>query len=334
MSHLQASLKEVASKVFAAKSLLLTTHKMCDGDGLGSLLAFHHAFSVTKTVRSIVVDKISDKYHFLSPEKYIDRFDQLKTPIEPMELALIFDTNDNRRVQPFYEELKKKCQEIIYIDHHPILENGPKPSEYSVIDTTAASTGQICYFLLKEMGIAMNKKIATALYTSIVFDTQRFQFIKNSGVSHTICADLCNYIENNELIYHYLFGINSLEKINLLSYSIKQTEYFHQNKVAILEMSKKKLDESNLNIEDACDFLDINLAVDSTQVSVLIVNLSDNKYKLSFRSKNWDILKLAEIFNGGGHKNSSGATLIDYAKNPKAEVLKALSCFINSGNVK
>lgn len=333
MSHIQISLKKLASKILAAKSLICTTHKMCDGDGLGSLLAFHHALSVKKAIRSVTVDKVSDKYHFLSPERYIDRFDQLRTPIEPMEIALVFDTNDSRRIQPLYEELKKKCREIIYIDHHPILENGPKPSEHSIVDTTAASTGQICYFLLKEMGIAINTQIATALYTSIVFDTQRFHFIKNSGVSHTICADLCNYIEDNERIYHYLFGINSLEKINLLSQSIKQTEYFHQNKVAVLEISKKKLDESNLNIGDACDFLDMNLTVDSIQVSILIINLSDNKYKLSFRSKNWNMLKLAEVFNGGGHKNSSGATLIGYAKNPKTEILKALSYFIDSQKV-
>ena len=275
------------------------------------------------------MDKVSNKYHFLSPEKYIDRFDQLKNPIEPVEVALVFDTNDSRRIQPLYEELKKKCQEIIYVDHHPVLKNGPKPSEQSIIDTTAASTGQICYFLLKEMGVVMNTQIATALYTSIVFDTQRFHFIKNSGISHAICADLCNYIKDNERIYNYLFGITSLEKINLLSQSIKQTEYFHKNKVAVLEISKKKLEESNLNIEDACDFLDMTLAVNSTQVSILIINLSDNTYKLSFRSKSLDMLKLAEIFHGGGHKTSSGATLIDYVKNPKKEILKALSPFIS-----
>ncbi len=330
MSSVQPSFKKLAHKIVATKSFILTTHKMCDGDGLGSLLAFHHALhTIKKPTRSIIIDKISSKYHFLSPDKYIERFDQLKSPIEPVEVALVFDTNDSRRIQPLYEELKKKCQEIIYVDHHPILKNGPKPSEQSIIDTTAASTGQMCYFLLKEMGVVMNTQIATALYTSIVFDTQKFHFIKNSGISHAICADLCNYIKDNERIYNYLFGITSLEKINLLSQSIKQTEYFHQNKVAVLEISKKKLDESNLNIEDACDFLDMTLAVNSTQVSILIINLSDNTYKLSFRSKSLDMLKLAEIFHGGGHKTSSGATLIDYVKNPKTEILKALSPFIS-----
>ena len=327
---MEAKLKTLTRKIHSAKNLILTTHKMCDGDGLGSLLGIYHGLrKIHKSVRAITVDKVSKKYHFLSPEKHTENFDKLNTPISDTELALVFDTNDCRRIQPLYQELEKKCQEIIYIDHHPILESGPKPTAHSLVDISSASTGEICYSLLKEMGIGLDEKIATALYMSIVFDTQRFHFIKNSGRSHTICAELCQYIQNNENIYNQLFGITSLEKMNMLSQTIKQTEYFYQGQVAVIELTEEELSEHKLNIEDACDFLDMTLEVNSTQISVLIVNLSQNKYKLSFRSKKWDVSKIAEVFNGGGHKNSSGALLSDYTKNPKKEILTVLNQFIN-----
>lgn len=328
MPNMQVQLKKLAHKIHAAKNIILSTHKMCDGDGLGSMLGIYHALRKrNKPVRAVTVDKVSSKYHFLSPEKYTERFDQLVNAIEPAEIAVIFDTNDYRRVQPFYEELEKKCKEIIYIDHHPLLQISPKPSTNSIIDTSAASTGEICYFLIKEMGISIDQSIATALYVSIVFDTQRFQFIKNSETSHKICADLCQHIKDNENIYNQLFGITSLEKMTLLSEIIKETEYFHQSKVAVIEITKEKLKNKNLNIEDACDFLDMALAVNSTQLSVLIINLSKNTYKLSFRSKKWNVLKLAEIFNGGGHTTSSGAILSNYTNNPKEEILRAINQF-------
>ena len=329
MSNIQAQLKKLAHKINTAKSVILTTHKICDGDGLGSMLSVYHALHKKKSVRAITVDKISRKYNFLSPEKYTESFEQLKTPIEPAEIGLVFDTNDYRRIQPLYEELKKNCREIIYIDHHPVLTTGPKPSINSIVDTSAASTGEICYFLLKEMELSLNQSIATALYVSIVFDTQRFHFIKNSEISHKICADLCQYIQNNENIYTQLFGVTSLEKMNFLSYTIKQTKYFYQSKVAVLEMSIEELNKHTLSIEDACDFLDMTLEVSSTQLSILIVHLSDNKYKLSFRSKKWDVSKLAEVFNGGGHKNSSGATLVNYKKNPREEILTTINQLFN-----
>ena len=177
------------------------------------------------------------------------------------------------------------------------------------------------------MQIPIDPSIAKALYTSIVFDTQRFRFIRNSSVSHTLCADLCSYVENTEEIYNNLFGMTTLEKINFLSRVIQKTEYFHENKIAVIEIDREELKQNKLSIEDACDFLDITLEVDTTQVSILVIQLAENKYKLSFRSKKWDVSKLAEVFGGGGHLTSSGALLTQYNKNPKKEILKALSQF-------
>ncbi|MYE07688.1 MAG: bifunctional oligoribonuclease/PAP phosphatase NrnA [Oligoflexia bacterium] len=325
MPYTKTQITQLISKIQSARNIILTTHKTCDGDGLGSVLAFYHAFKkINKPARAITVDKVSQKYHFLSPEKYTENFEKLKTIREPTEIALVFDTNDYRRIQPLYKELKKHCQEIIYIDHHPILDTGPKPSPYSIIDPTAASTSEICYFLLNEMGVSMDATIATALYVGIVFDTQRFHFTRNSEISHKICADLCQYIKNNESIYTHLFGMTSLNKMTLLSQTINQTEYFYKNQVAVLEITKEELNKNNLDVGDACDFLDMTLDVNSTQLSVLIVHLSKDQYKLSFRSKKWNVSKLAEVFQGGGHKNASGATLVNYKKNPKPEILKAI----------
>ena len=330
MSNTQEQIKELARKIHSAKNIILTTHKMCDGDGLGSLLGTYHALcKIKKPVRAVTVDKVSRKYHFLEPEKWTESFCALKTPLEPTDLALVFDTNDLRRIQPLYEELKKHCREIIYIDHHPLLEEGPQPSSNSIVDTSSASTGELCYSLLKEIKVSLDPAIATALYVSIVFDTQRFHFIKNSDRSHKICAELCPYIKNNEHIYNQLFGITSLEKMRMLSETIKKTEYFYQNQVAVIELKEEELSKNKLNIEDACDFLDMALQVHSTQMSVLIIHLSNNKYKLSFRSKKWDVSKIAEVFNGGGHKKSSGAMLNNYTKKPKPEILKVIHHFKN-----
>ena len=44
MANTLIQLKEPAKKIKSAKNILLTTHKMCDGDGLGSLLGMYHAF--------------------------------------------------------------------------------------------------------------------------------------------------------------------------------------------------------------------------------------------------------------------------------------------------
>ena len=298
---------------------------MGDGDGLGAMLALYHALlHMKKKVRAISIDKVAEKYHFLSPQKYIEIAPQLKTPLKTTDIALILDTNDYRRVQPFFSELKNKCHKIIYMDHHPVLKTGPKPTPFSIVDTSSASTGELAWLLIKELGVPLNKAIAQALYVSIVFDTQRFRFLRNSEMSHKISAELVPYIKNNELIYNQLFGLNSIGKRDMMVQAIRQTKYYCQKKVAVLEFKKSLLNKNKLDIESACDFLDMNLEVSSTRLSVLIVHLSKNEYKISFRSKKGDVGRLAETFGGGGHKQASGATLNHYTKDPKTEILKAI----------
>ncbi len=324
MSDQKNSLIRLATTIQNSNNILLTTHRCCDGDGLGSLLGMYHGLKkINKTVRAVTVDAVSKKYKFLSPEKYTESFDNLKTPIEPTDLALIFDTNDERLIQPLFKELKQKCKNIIFVDHHPLLTKGPQPTAH-LTDTSAASTGEISYSLLKQMNIPLDTHIATAIYTSILFDTQRFHFIKHSALSYKICAETYPYVEDNHIIYSYLFDIQSKEKMNMLSKAIHKIEYLYKDQVAVLELSHQEMFKYHLDMSDACDFIDIALGIVSVKLAVLIMSMPNNTYRLSFRSKNWDVSQLAEHFKGGGHKNSSGATLVNCTKSPKADILKVI----------
>ena len=321
----QKTIKCLAQTINQADSIILTTHKMCDGDGLGSMMSMFYALKkMKKKVRAISVDGIPDKYDFLSPQSFVKPFNELKTEIPACDLALLLDTNDSRLVEPLYSELKKKCKKLIFVDHHPLLELGPLPTNSSLVDDRAASTGELCYFLLKELKIKMTPKIATGIYVSILFDTQNFRFIKNSSVSYSICAKLFPFIKDNNSIHHHLFGIRTKEKLSTLAKTLGKIQYFCSDKVAILELSREMMDKNNLDVGEACDYIDMSMEVDSTMISVLIVGLSQNNYKLSFRSRFYNMTRLAELFAGGGHKSASGATLNNYKKNPREEVLKAI----------
>lgn len=325
MPDSKISLTQLANNIRSSNNILLTTHRCSDGDGLGSVLAMYHSLKqVHKHVRAITVDKISKKYQFLSPNQYIENFNTLANPIKQTDLALVFDTNDERLIQPLFKELKTKCKNIIFVDHHPFLTKGPQPIDHCLMDTSAASTGEITYALLKELNIQIDTPIATAIYVSILFDTQRFHFIKHSAKSYQICAEIYPYVKDNSIIYSYLFDVNSKEKITMLSKAIQKIEYLYQDKIAILELSLQEMEEYQLDTSDACDFIDIALGITSVQVAILIIHIENKTYKLSFRSKNINVSKVAEYFNGGGHIHSSGATLKNYATNPKLEILKII----------
>ena len=324
-------IKQLASQIQKSQSILLTTHRTCDGDGLGSIVALYYGLNqLKKNTRILTVDSVSKKYDFFTPKNNMESFDQLQTPIENYDLTLICDTNDYRLIEPLYTELKNKSKKIIFIDHHCLLKNSPSTyctqAEY-VVDDTAASTGEVVYTLFQELKLKMNTSIATALYISILSDTQNFQFIKDSAKSYKICGELFPHIEKHRTIQHHLFSM-SKEKLLLLSEVIKQIEYFNKESIAILTMNKETLSNQGLNVTDACDFIEITLKIPSIKVAALIVQLAEGQYKLSFRSKFIDVSTLAEQFKGGGHTHSSGALLYDYKKDIKSEILQKIQEFI------
>jgi phosphoesterase RecJ-like protein len=78
---------------------------------------------------------------------------------------------------------------------------------------------------------------------------------------------------------------------------------------------------------DTEDIINMTLTVAGTEVAVILVEQSSGQFKLSLRSRSSvDCSKLAEIFQGGGHKAAAGATLdgpLETAQSRVLEVVRA-----------
>jgi len=313
-------------RIQAAQSILLTTHKQCDGDGLGALLSLYHGLRKSgKRVRGITVDQVPRKYNFLDPDQFLESFDGPHSPIEPTDLALVFDTNDRRLVEPLFSELNRSCREILFVDHHPVLNQGPEPTLGSYIETRAASTGEIAFFILRGLGIRIDNRIAQSLYTSVAFDTQLFKFVKNSVNSHLIAAELLLQIQNADEIHRHLFSTHTIEKVAFLSKVLGQIEYFGNGQVAVLKLHALDLKSHNLDMDDSRDVIDMLMNVNSLQAAALFREDAKNQYKLSLRSKGRvEVLGVAEAFQGGGHMFAAGASVQGEYDDIKIKVVQLL----------
>ncbi|MCJ8275967.1 MAG: DHH family phosphoesterase [Bdellovibrionales bacterium] len=228
-------IQSVVEEIKQAQNIILTTHRQCDGDGLGSELAMYFALKkVGKNVRIINVDGTPAKYSYLSPDDHIQYFDGNYDPIQSSDLALIFDTNDKRLVEPLYDQLSEKCKKIIFVDHHPVLKNGPTPTDNSIINIHAASTGELAYDIITALDIDLDAEIARSLYTSVVFDTQLFRYVRNSPRSHEICAELLKYEKAPSEVHKKLFGNFTAAKLKFVAQSLSHIEFSHNERIALL----------------------------------------------------------------------------------------------------
>ncbi len=314
------------------KNIVLSTHRQADGDGLGAQVALYYALKKSgKSVRILNVDAPPKKYQFLNTQDLVESFEDGATLSSSVDAVLIFDTNDQRLLGPLFAEFEKHSQQIAFIDHHPILNKGPLPTQGSYIDTSAASTGQIAFELITAMEIPLDEKIARAIYSSIVFDTQLFRYIRNSPRSHLIAAELLKYEKNPDEVHRNLFAHHTVEKIRFLSKALGSIEFFADNRIAILKVTLQDLLDNQLEMDDSRDVIDMIMNIASLEVAVLIREDGPNDLKVSIRSKgNYAVLDLAEKFGGGGHRFSSGAFVTGNYEELKQKIAREVVSLIDS----
>lgn len=302
---------QLASTIQAAKSIVLSTHRHCDGDGLGAEMALFFALrKIGKKVQVVNLDPTPRKYRFLQPDQWIQYFDENPALPADVDLTLIFDTNDERLVQPLYQACVDQGAKMIFIDHHPILEQGPKPSKESIIDIHAASTGEMAFQLIQALGIPLDRDIARCLYTSITFDTQLYRFIRNSPNSHLIAAELLRYDIDPEEVHRHLFGNQTVQKMAFLAKALGQIEYFGEGRVAVLKIRDADLAYYGLETDESRDLIDMIMTIETLEAGVIFREDQHDRrlYKVSLRSKGQlPVLGLAESLGGGGHLFAAGA---------------------------
>lgn len=309
----------------SASSVVLSTHRHCDGDGLGAQIALLHGLrQLGKQACIINPDAPPKKYAFLEATSEIGVFGEVEVP--KCDLAIVLDTNDRRLVEPLISELDAKCSRVLFVDHHPVLRQGPVPNLGSVIDVSAASTGEIVFRLLGFLGVQMNAEIARALYTSVVFDTQLFRYVKSDPRSHAMAAELLKFERDPESIHRKLFATYTIEKMSFLGKALSEVEYLADGRIAVVSVNSAAARACGLDPDESADVIDLVMNIESVQLAVMIRDDGLSKFKLSFRSKGRiQVLPLAETFGGGGHPFAAGAYVEANGSELRAKLVKALT---------
>lgn len=293
-------------KIKQSQNIVLTTHISCDGDGLGSELAIYYCLlKLKKNVQVIHQEPLHKRYKFIDRDSVVNTVES--SPKFKPDLVLAFDTNDQRMIEPVFSHFEGQC-EVIFVDHHVLLDSGPDLTENSIVDSEASSTGEMTYKLVKKLDVEIDKKIAEALYTSIAFDTHVFKFIRTSKASFEIAAKLMEYDVDVTWIHRMLFAHYSANKVKFMGLTLKDIDFSHDDKAGLLIINHKSISSANIELEEIHDFVDLILGVDTCQIAILARETSPDEFRISFRSKGkYRILTLAEKFGGGGHLLACGA---------------------------
>lgn len=192
----------------------------------------------------------------------------------------------------------------IKIDHHPYIETY---CDLEIIDDAKSSASEMVFDLINNTGLKMNKHIAEILFYGIVADTGRFLF-SNTG-SRTFLA-ISNLVENYDLditkLYANLYRrpLNEVQLQGYMALNIKVTD----NGVGYVKITNEVINKYQIDTASSGDSINEFNHVDELLVWLSATEDVKNNYiRVSIRSRGPVINKIAEKYNGGGHKLACGA---------------------------
>lgn len=310
--------------------IIVTTHKNPDGDALGSSIAISRFLrKLGHQVSLVIPDAIPSFYKWMPDLDRAIIFDDDNALcfglFSDADYLIATDLNSLSRNMSMSVSTNNIKAFRICIDHHL----DPPQNEWNILisDNKVSSTSEIVYDLLTYMEPGLiDKQIAECIYTGIYTDTNKFFHCCNCPHPYEIMAELIKKGINVHEINNLIYNSYTYDRFRLLGYSIYEKLKFLENKgVAYIKLTQKELQEFNYHPGYTEGIVSMPLSIENVNISALISERKD-RIKISLRSKAaYDVRYLAQrYFNGGGHKNASGADFYGSLDEAEKIFLKAV----------
>jgi phosphoesterase RecJ-like protein len=327
--------KDFKEQLKKAKRVVISTHHLPDGDGLGAGLALYHYLRKAKKACQVYnPDPVPKRYAFLDPEKTILLGPGEAEVWEKFDLWIIVDTNDPRRLGKLWTELAPRAKKIIFLDHHPEIVGTPEikyPSHASLVsDTTASSIGELLYLLFIDLNIAkITLDVATGLYVSVMTDTNSFRYARTTPLAHLIAAHTIELGVNPEEVYQSIFSSKEVSHLKLLGYMLQNVRVSSGGKIAWIEMDLNLRRQHQATADDTQSFLNLLLLLRDAEIVCLFREEDDGRVRVSIKSKGRIIVnRMAMELGGGGHDYAAGVALSSSLEKSVTTVISKLENLI------
>jgi phosphoesterase RecJ-like protein len=232
-------------------------------------------------------------------------------PDKKYDLLLILDAADLTQLGDFYIQNYSIFSEVpsINIDHHA---SNSKFASINLVDSSASSTTQILFHLLKTMGAEIDADTATLLLAGIITDTGSFQNSNTTPEAFDLAGDLIDLGARQQEIIKHIYKTKQLETLKLWGKILSGIQVDEANRLMWSSVSQLDFSETGTTEKDTGDIIDDLMAnAEEADVIVLMIEKADGSVHTSIRTStdSKDASMIAAAFGGGGHPRSAGFTL-------------------------
>ncbi len=294
-----ASVSQAAGLLRDSDRILVLTHQYPDGDTLGSGFALCHALrKMGKLCRVECADNIPEKYTYLY---------ETMPPCPPFDAAFIcaVDVADTRllgnALQPYVGHID------LCIDHHG---SNTQYADWLLLCPDYAATAMLICEVIRELGVPIDKSIATCIYTGIATDTGCFKYSNTTAYTHRMTADMLDQGIPSEMINRTMFDIKSRARVELERMALDNMRFYLSERCAIMAITLQMIDQSGAGEDDMEGLAPIPRQIEGVWVGVTLREKRDGSFKVSVRTGNHaDASAICRVLGGGGHIRAAGCTV-------------------------
>ncbi len=281
--------------------------------------------AIGKNVRIVNGQSTPPNLLFLDPQK---RLEAIGVDVQPAELAdrevlMVLDTSAWTQLGPMADVVRSTAAKKVVLDHHVSSDDlGAEMFK----DTDAEATGRLVLQAADQLGVKVTPEIATPLFAAISTDTGWFRFSSTTGDTMRAAGRLLDAGAVPGAIYQSLYEQDTLARLHLIGLALSRAKTELKGRVVHTAILQADFRATGAVPSDTEDIVNMTLQVGGVEVAIMMVELASGGIKMSFRSRNQavDCSKLAEHFQGGGHKAAAGATIFQPFEVAQAQVLDAV----------
>jgi len=296
---------DVARVIREAGRVTTICHENPDADTLGAAIALAIvAERLGKTAEVVSGDPVPPFLEFLPRSADVRSVPQL----EP-DVAIVVDAGDLARTG----SVARDCADwlahatIVNIDHHV---SNPGYGAAQLIDTEAAATCEIVAILLPELGVPLDRELATLLMAGIVQDTHTFAHPNATPRTLRVAADLLAAGAQLSAINRAIYADKPFSTLRLWGLILAGAEERLGGRIVHASMTLAMLAETGEQPTASEGFVDLLGTTKQADVNVLFKEIEPKRVRVSVRTtEKADAVAISSVFGGGGHARAAGCTL-------------------------
>jgi len=294
--------------------IAITAPAGADGDSVGTQSSLKEVLLQiypSKRIRIVNEEPCPPRYSFMPLAKDFEVSSAIlaKDPSEWPEVFICVDGGVGR-IGEDTTRLWKAAKTRGQVDHHAIGGDA-SAYEFRLYDPNAASTTEIVFKFIEAQGLNLTASIAQAIYVGLIFDTGLFKHSNTKPATLRIGARLLETGFDHTVTAEKALLIRSQGAFEMLQKVLATVRFEVGGRYVWGVLGSKDFVAAGGDADDREGIIDQMFLTRACEIAAFYFERRPGEWKISFRSRGWDVAALAQSLDrgGGGHRAAAGCSL-------------------------